>query len=96
MARIRSDLLDNEVLLALSTRSTIPTYVIRNTLDWTGKVFHRQGLQTSHVLRSCRRLEKRGLVEEGWSFYEVMKAWCITPAGRAALAARDGGSHGDA
>lgn len=77
--------LDKEVLRALAGRCDEMTYVIRNVIDWPGQPFHRFGIQTAHVLRSCRRLESVGYVEKGRSSYAVQKAWRITPAGRAAL-----------
>lgn len=79
------DRLDLSVLESLSTRGQEPTYVIRNVLDWPGKPWHRKGLMTSAVLRSCRRLERRGHVIEARTSYAVMKAWEITPLGRSAL-----------
>lgn len=66
------------------------TYVIRNILaarhypeygDWTG-------VKTARVLRGCRRLERRGLVEEEKSrsaYFIVMKFWKLTDAGRAVI-----------
>lgn len=80
------DQLDLDVLRMSAQTSTPPTYVLRNMLDWPGEGWHRVGLETSDVLRACRRLEAQGLIEEARSFYAVMKAWSITPAGREALA----------
>ncbi|KAF0137369.1 MAG: hypothetical protein FD152_544 [Xanthobacteraceae bacterium] len=34
---------------------------------------------TASVLRSCRRLQKRGLIEETRSSYAVMKTWRPAP-----------------
>jgi hypothetical protein len=81
--------LDLEVLRALAGRCDVATYVIRNVLDWPGQPFYRTGLQTSQVLRSCRRLVRAGTVEEGRTRYLTQKAWRITPAGRSALGGTD-------
>jgi len=85
------DVLDREILTALAGRCDEVTYVIRNVLDWPSRPLHRSGIQTSHVLTACRRLERRGHAEEARSSYAVMKTWRITAAGRAALNTPSGG-----
>jgi hypothetical protein len=81
--------LDAEILRALDEHGNAATYVIRNIVDWPGKIFHGAMLGTSHVLTACRRLERRGHVAEKPTSYLVMKVWDITPAGRAALSQAD-------
>lgn len=74
--------LDEEVLKHLS-QGQGATYVIRNRVAWPGEYFHSRNLATPQVLRSCRRLAKRRLVEETHeTSYRVMKVWKITEAGR--------------
>ena len=81
--------LDREVLKAVAERFGMMTYVIRNTLvmgherpKW------RSDLSTARVLRSCRRLEARGLAEEVATSYSVGKCWAATADGhRARIAA---------
>ncbi|MBS7545068.1 hypothetical protein [Ancylobacter oerskovii] len=78
--------LDARVLAVLAPyQSGNATYVIRNMLSWSNRPNFTPGLRTSDVLRSCRRLEKRGHVVEVPSVYAVMKEWAVTEAGRAAL-----------
>lgn len=75
--------LDHVVLSDIGKWSHKATYVIRNSLE-----LDKQGIfTTAQVLRSCRRLEAKGLIiQSDHTSYMVMKVWEITPAGRAALA----------
>lgn len=91
LSEVQRRMLDDDVLKAASKwGDRAPTYVIRNTLDWPGKPWHRKGLKTSDVLRACRRLKKAGLLEEAPSDYRVMKCWSPTEAGKRALAEAEG------
>lgn len=85
LTEAQRQVLDLEVLRALSTRCAVMTYVIRNVVDWPGRPLHQAGVDTPSVLRACRRLVKRGHVEAGRSPYLTQKAWQITDTGRAAL-----------
>lgn len=77
------DELDRDLLKAICEHPGQATYYYRNVLDERGTQWYRRGLATSHVLRTCRRLEKLGLIEEKRSNYLVMKEWKPTDAGRA-------------
>lgn len=81
--------LDTDVLRAATEWSGGATYVLRNRLDWPGKSWHRKNLQTSDVLRSCRRLEAKGLIEREPTSYAVMLSWRTTEAGRRALSCKN-------
>jgi hypothetical protein len=73
---------DEAVLKAISIRPGAATYVIRNMMSWPSdhwRVGFWYGLETSTVLRACRRLKKRGLIEEAPSSYAVMKCWRPSP-----------------
>lgn len=89
----QSRTLDREILTALAGRCDVATYVIRNILDWPNRPLHRIGLQTSHVLTACRRLERNKLIEKGRTRYAIMKVWRITEAGRLALSDKEGAAH---
>lgn len=80
--------LDRAVLAALVRRPPSMTYVICNCLtrDRSGRDW--RGLATKQVLAACRRLERRGHVEEAPTSYAIQKCWRITDAGRVAI---DGG-----
>lgn len=86
LSKTERDELDRLLLAEIASRAAgCATYVLRNCLDWPGKTHHRSGITTRDVLRACRRLERRGLVEEASTSYAVMKCWAITAAGSAAL-----------
>ncbi len=63
--------LDALVLAAVRERPGAATYVVRNMV---GKNC-RRGVKTPAVLRSLRRLERQGLVEQSPSSYVVMLCW---------------------
>ncbi|MGO4735953.1 hypothetical protein AB4099_05380 [Bosea sp. 2KB_26] len=70
--------LDHSVLKAITRSPGQATYVIRNMLSWKDDHWDCgfwPGLETSAVLRSCRRLQKCGLIAEASSSYAVMKCW---------------------
>lgn len=75
------------VLEAIHTRGTMPTYVIRNCLDWRekGREGKWLGATTPQVLRICWIAHKRGFVGLAKSSYATMKVWHMTDAGRAFL-----------
>ncbi len=76
---------DGAVLKAIKSRDSLATYVIRNMMAWPSdhwKVGFWPNLQTSTVLRACRRLQKRGLIEEATTSYAVMKCWREVSSGR--------------
>lgn len=76
---------DAAVLKAIKSQDSLPTYVIRNMMSWPSdhwEVGFWPNLQTSTVLRACRRLEKRGLIEEAPTNYAVMKCWREVGSGR--------------
>ncbi|CAM5194447.1 putative protein OS=Bosea thiooxidans OX=53254 GN=SAMN05660750_03297 PE=4 SV=1 [Bosea thiooxidans] len=69
---------DEAVLAAISKAPGRATYVLRNMMTWPNdhwKVGFWPALETSAVLRACRRLQKRGLIEESPTAYAVMKCW---------------------
>lgn len=69
---------DAAVLDAIGIRPGAATYVLRNMMAWPNdhwKLGFWPSLETSRVLRACRRLQKRGLIEEAPSAYVVMKCW---------------------
>lgn len=77
--------LDRAVLKALSARGDTMTYVLRNCLVMDGYYGHRpRKIETSKVLRACRRLAKLRHAEEV-QVNARDKCWRITAAGRAAL-----------
>ena len=91
LTKAQRDQLDKEVLKASTEWSPNATYVLRNRISRQSKI---SGLKTATVLRSCRRLEKAGLLKQFHaSGYAVMLVWEITPAGRAALSQVTGGKE---
>ncbi len=74
--RIPLGQLDAVVLGVLRQRGWLQTYVIAN---WIGSSPGWRRPSTASVLRSCRRLQKRGLIEETRSSYAVMKTWRPAP-----------------
>jgi len=82
------DSLDRAVLRAAGEWSPNATYVLRNRISRQSAM---PKLTTAAVLRSCRRLERAGLLQQYQnSGYAVMLVWELTDAGRAALEAQDG------
>jgi DNA-binding MarR family transcriptional regulator len=81
MTRSERDDLDRAVLKAAGEHSPNATYVLRNRVSRQSK---RSKLTTPQVLRSCRRLEKLGLLRQfHGSGYAVMLVWELTDEGRA-------------
>lgn len=79
---VRDDL-DAKVLQAAAEWTPNATYVLRNRIS---RQQRGSTLTTAAVLRSCRRLEKAGLLQEyKKSGYAVMLVWELTTAGRQAL-----------
>jgi hypothetical protein len=69
---------DQSVLKAIDRGNSPATYVIRNMMSWKSDHWgcgFWPDLATSKVLRACRRLQKRGLIEEAPTSYAVMKCW---------------------
>lgn len=66
------------------------TWRISDYMNRPGKPWHGIGLQTSDVLRACRRLERLNLIrlESRRTSYRAMLFWEITDAGRSMLTMR--------
>lgn len=76
---------DAAVLKAIGIRPGAATYVLRNMMAWPNdhwQVGFWPSLETSRVLRACRRLQKRGLIEEASTSYVVMKCWRLVGSGQ--------------
>lgn len=85
MSRFDARKLEREILSALSGGGAAATYVIRNRLDHPGRPFYRKEIETRHILRACRRLEREQMISEAASLFVVMKSWRITDAGKQAI-----------
>ena len=66
---------DEAVLAAVRQRWPQQTCVVANWL----RTDEGRRPATAKVLRACRRLQKRGLIEETRSSYAVMKTWRPSP-----------------
>ncbi len=78
MPRFDPKIMDAQCLKAVQEQGWAATYVLRNVMDWPGKPLHRKGLKTSHVLTTCKRLERQGKIKGAPSDYAFGLAWQIT------------------
>lgn len=75
------DRMDHAVLEAVCGRPGHVTCVYRDRLAMKGVEPGGGKWETAAVLRSLRRLERRGLVQKARTSYRVMLAWEPTDAG---------------